>query len=30
MRLMSGMVAKTMRSEVDQLARLKADLEKAS
>jgi uncharacterized membrane protein len=30
MRLMSRMVAKTMRSEVDQLAGLKADLEKAS
>jgi len=29
MRLMSRMVAKTMRSEVDQLAGLKADLEKA-
>jgi uncharacterized protein YndB with AHSA1/START domain len=28
MRLMGGMIAKTMRSEVDQLPRLKADLEK--
>jgi uncharacterized membrane protein len=30
MRLMSGMVAKTMRSEAEQLPRLKADLEKSS
>jgi uncharacterized protein YndB with AHSA1/START domain len=30
MRLMSGMIAKTMRSEVDQLPRLKAELEKTS
>jgi uncharacterized membrane protein len=30
MRLMSRMIAKTMRSEVDQLARLKAELEKPS
>ena len=29
MRLMSGMVARQMRVEVDQLARLKAELEKA-
>ncbi len=28
MRLMGGMIAKTMRFEVDQLPRLKADLEK--
>lgn len=30
MRLMGGMIAKTMRSEVDQLSRLKADLEKTA
>lgn len=30
MRLMSGVIAKTMRSEVDQLPRLKAELEKTA
>jgi uncharacterized protein YndB with AHSA1/START domain len=30
MRLMNGMIAKTMRSEVGQLSRLKADLEKST